>query len=69
MTKKTRDRIVKLAQRMLAIQLEISPRAATNICFGHSGYWMRISKFRDGRWICVAEHRRVPFEPDQKIPI
>lgn len=55
MTKKQRTAIAKLAQRMLAVQLEVSPKAKTKINFEYARHVVRVSYHTKARlWSCAA---------------
>jgi len=58
MTKKTKDTICKLAQRMLAVQLEIDPKAKTTIHFSYKNFNVAVfwGSIKPSRWWCNAWH-------------
>lgn len=72
MTKKTRDTICKLAQRMLAVQLEADPHTKSNTSFYYREWCTYVFwdvKAAPEQWSCEAWRPMPAGTEEVKIPL
>ena len=62
-------KISRLAQRLLAAQLELEPRSKTTIKFECAGHEVCVDWIPErGQWVCVVD-RRARESEDIEVPI